>query len=497
MPEEHPAFEAARPLIMEAKRQVLERFSNDSNVLGGGMGRRVVNDEFTDTPALVVYVARKMSTSVLPASATLPSSIDVHRVAVQVDVIETGPFYAYAYILRERPAPSGISIGHPLVTAGTLGCLVKDTTDNAMCILSNNHVLANENKARNGDAALQPGTIDGGTLLDRIGFLKRFIPINFGGTNRVDCAIAQVDDSANVVDDMKGPMSRPEPGQAAVGLLFAGSCARTLCCDINEVASRLQVEMTAGSSARSNSIIGGQVQKTGRTTELTNGRIYETGASASIVYDGGVAKFDGLIATSPMSAGGDSGSVVCYGGSGVTEIPCSDAGIGGMCASTAAAANLTSLPLTQDLPEIRQARDKYLAQTRIGAWAIAVFEKNEHALRDRAELTVLSEEDRELARALYSRYSGDAKLALADPDRDDLRVTQQHIDDARVVLRRTRAYATDEEYAAGEKLMKLAPMTLGKNPRELLKMLNDDGLFQRVRAIVSNLRTLNTNVPIN
>jgi hypothetical protein len=52
--------------------------------------------------------------------------------------------------------PAGISIGHFRVTAGTLGCLVQDRDGNRF-ILSNNHVLADENKAEVGDVILQAG----------------------------------------------------------------------------------------------------------------------------------------------------------------------------------------------------------------------------------------------------------------------------------------------------------------------------------------------------
>ena len=485
---------------MEAKRRVLERYERDANVNGAGLGRRLVTGEFTDRPALVVYVSRKMSPQFLSESATLPSSIDVDGVRVEVDVVQAGPFYAFAYIARERPAPSGISIGHLLVTAGTLGCLVKDTTDDNAVILSNNHVLANEGRGvKVGDNIFQPGTFDGGVdERAQIGKLKRWVALNFsGGSNRVDCAIASINNSGDVVNDIKGSMTSPSSSQAAVGLLFAGGCARTLHCDINEVCSRQQVEMGAGSSARSNAIINGQVQKTGRTTEYTAGRIWETGATVTVAYSSGTARFDGVIATSPMSLGGDSGSILCYGGSGITDIPCDSPIIGFPCASTVAAQDLTGLPLTQDLPEIREARDEYLAQTRIGAWAIKVFDKNEHALRTRAELTVLDQGEKELARALYSRYSGDAKLALADPDRDDLRVTAQHLDDAQVVLRAARPHLTNEEQDACEELVQLAASAIGKNPREVLAMLDDDTLFERVRRITAGLRTLDTDVPIS
>ena len=90
-------------------------------------------------------------------------------------------------------------------------------------ILSNNHVLANANQAKLGEAILQPGRLDGGTLgNDRLATLVEFVPlafegepepppppagcgaifssggaptqpINKKGANRVDCALARAD----------------------------------------------------------------------------------------------------------------------------------------------------------------------------------------------------------------------------------------------------------------------------------------------------------------
>ena len=62
-----------------------------------------------------------------------------------------------------------------------------------MHILSNNHVLANENRAKKGDSIIQPGAIDGGASpADRVGSLLRFVRLKASATNLVDCAIATV-----------------------------------------------------------------------------------------------------------------------------------------------------------------------------------------------------------------------------------------------------------------------------------------------------------------
>ena len=58
-------------------------------------------------------------------------------------------------------------------------------------------------------------------------------------------------------------------------------------------------------------IVGTIVQKTGRTTNYTTGRITAINATIDVNYGGGrVARFKDQIVTTNMSAGGDSGSLV-------------------------------------------------------------------------------------------------------------------------------------------------------------------------------------------
>src|SRR5256886_17231942 len=101
----------------------------------------------------------------------LPSVLDGIPVTAQV----TGMIVAFSDpTKRQRPAPLGFSVGHPPITAGSIGARVVDGSGNVY-VLSNNHVLANSNDATIGDAALQPGPYDGGTApADQIGTLAAF-----------------------------------------------------------------------------------------------------------------------------------------------------------------------------------------------------------------------------------------------------------------------------------------------------------------------------------
>src|SRR5207245_10488859 len=88
----------------------------------------------------------------------LPTTLDGVPVAAQV----TGMSMAFSDpTKRQRPAPLGFSVDHPLITAGSIGPRGADAAGNVF-VLSNNHVLADANDATIGDPALQPGPCRGG-----------------------------------------------------------------------------------------------------------------------------------------------------------------------------------------------------------------------------------------------------------------------------------------------------------------------------------------------
>src|SRR5437016_8637098 len=112
----------------------------------------------------------------------LPSVLDGIPVTAEV----AGMLVAFSDpTKRQRPAPMGFSVGHPAITAGSIGARVVDGSGNVY-VLSNNHVLANSNDATIGDAELQPGPYDGGTApADQIGTLAAFNTIDRSEERRV------------------------------------------------------------------------------------------------------------------------------------------------------------------------------------------------------------------------------------------------------------------------------------------------------------------------
>jgi hypothetical protein len=82
---------------------------------------------------------------------------------------------------RFRPLKGGCSIGHPLITAGTLGCAIK--LGGVKYGLSNNHVLAAASSAQNprasiGDPIYQPGCYSADTRVMTEDGLKSFYSIS-------------------------------------------------------------------------------------------------------------------------------------------------------------------------------------------------------------------------------------------------------------------------------------------------------------------------------
>jgi len=184
-----------------------EGFAAGRNILGVGIGSKfTMGMVLAGQSAIRVYVRIKMPERELPRRERVPPQIE----GVPTDVIEVGDVKANQAIKtwqrfsRNRPAWGGVSIGHPQVTAGTLGCLVEDEQGERF-ILGNNHILADENNAHLNDPILQPAVADGGCLPgDEIARLAAFKPLDFsGGANDIDAAIARVNPKMvdpNIVD---------------------------------------------------------------------------------------------------------------------------------------------------------------------------------------------------------------------------------------------------------------------------------------------------------
>jgi hypothetical protein len=278
------------------------------NVVGLGVGNKIANGQPTGEPALMVLVTHKEPSEVLPDSAQAPAQL----ADMQTDVLAVGELQALGYApvesyapmdtssqtlaRRIRPAEGGYSVGHIRITAGTIATCVYDFLPGASTnppthgvgvppryyILSNNHVLANTNAAAIGDPILQPGPFDGGVdPADRIARLSRFVPI------RLTPAVP-LDQHNNLVD-------------AAIAEGAFHDLDREI----------YWTGYVRGWRRKANVTVGTIVQKTGRTTNYTTGRITTINATVDVNYGSGrVGRFVDQLVTTNISAGGDSGSLV-------------------------------------------------------------------------------------------------------------------------------------------------------------------------------------------
>lgn len=207
-PTEHGGAGMAFGMRLAATASPLaRRLPTGGNVVGVGVGAKTTAGRVTADLALRVYVRTKLARRDLDRGRLVPEDVG----GLPTDVVAVGDVVAF-----DRPVRCGVSVGHPDITAGTLGCLLRRDADEAVLILSNNHVLANTNRAEIGDPILQPGPADGGRT--PIARLTDFEPIELGGAaNAFDAAIAAVIDPADVEPEIEGIGSvRNPPADAAL-----------------------------------------------------------------------------------------------------------------------------------------------------------------------------------------------------------------------------------------------------------------------------------------
>jgi hypothetical protein len=300
MPIERPIELSAK--LLAAKRSVATRMLGQAtrplraaafsaslhprhNVVGVGAGRKLRQGQRTERACIRLYVERKVPRTAIPGDFLLPETLEGYP----TDIIETGRFVAFGgrdpvARKRSRPAQPGCSVGFryggeqaQFVMAGTLGAVVQ--ADGARYILSNNHVLADENNLPLGSPIFQPGLLDGGDVKqDLIARMTRFVPLAKAAPNAVDAAIAQVVDKRWL-----RPRFLPK-----VGRLRSPTPVRP--------------------------VEGMRVHKHGRTTGYTTGRVFDVNADVVVEYEMGLISFEDQVLIEgdrgAFSDSGDSGSVI-------------------------------------------------------------------------------------------------------------------------------------------------------------------------------------------
>ncbi|HEX7317886.1 MAG TPA: hypothetical protein VF297_28540 [Pyrinomonadaceae bacterium] len=272
------AFAARRPPASPAP---------EDNISGVGIGEKIIGGRHTGVMAVKFLVRVKYADNQIPPSDRLPAQVN----GLPTDVEEVGTFRRFeaAVALAAtpdprsllRPAPPGCSVGFQdpggtFIMAGTFGALVR--RGQRLFILSNNHVLADENGLPVGSPIFQPGFLDAGNppVTDRIAELSAFARLQPLNTNFVDCAIAEVFDPSLVTNAI------------------------------------IKIGRPSGAVAARDKMV---VHKFGRTTGYRVGFIDTTMMDVSVDYSIGRLKFKNQIIIrglngQPFSAEGDSGSLI-------------------------------------------------------------------------------------------------------------------------------------------------------------------------------------------
>ena len=270
-------------------RKESSHFLKQDNITSVGIGYKIKDGKPTKNISVQFTVGTKVAPEGLEAigAAEIPKSFIIDGVEVPTDVIPRSyDTQAKEVKLRAKleaatarkaianPIVPGISVGHPSVSAGTVGCVVYDAQTGAPYILSNWHIL-NGAAGAIGDNIVQPGKHD---------------------DNRIE---------RNVV----GRLVRSHLG-------IAGDCA-VASIEQRRLESKI-VDLNVSVSRIGEPELGDKVVKSGRTTDVTFGIVNRIYVTTKMNYGSAGTKEIGCFEIGPdpdklpddgeISMGGDSGS---------------------------------------------------------------------------------------------------------------------------------------------------------------------------------------------
>ena len=319
--------------------------------------------------------------------------------------------------------------------------------------------------------------------------LKIFEVIDPAITNRIDAAIAQVNDPTDVINQMMNNlMPVPGPRHPAVGLLFAGSSERTILNPIGDVMSRLNIEFLNGPNSIAGATLDTNVEKVGRTTEYTSGTVIEIDATITVGYSNFNAKFDNQIVTNHMSCPGDSGSVVCVGGEGQVD--------GGpncpSCLGTFVAQSVLNTDISRDLKIEKDFRDNKLSKTLTGNMIIETYFKNENYITERAKKLDKDDGIVKYVNEVYKKYARTFRT-MASSSNGRSTITATHTKELKIALSKISEYLYADERKAAERALRLAKSFEKKNMNKILELLNSEKFYAEARKILHSIKRLQSN----
>jgi hypothetical protein len=263
---------------LAAQARYTDRLLAIPGVVGTGVGLTASGR------AAVKVFTRAPGVSGVPASLDgVPAEILVTGEVRPIPAIRDAPdpgLVVFPDAQFPRPVPIGVSTGNEgTCSAGTIAARVK--SGNKVYALSNNHVYALENLAPIGSRILQPGRYDLNCASGAdagLGSLTRFVPVVFSlsASNVVDAAIALTSTSA---------LGRGTPADG-YGIPAATPTAP---------------------------VVGMEVQKYGKTTRLTTGRVDVINATVLVTYRTATTRFVRQVLVAgrgPFCRAGDSGSLI-------------------------------------------------------------------------------------------------------------------------------------------------------------------------------------------
>jgi endonuclease G, mitochondrial len=254
------------------------------NITSIGIGYKIKGGKPTKELSIQFTVGRKVAPEEIESigAVQIPESFVIDGIAVPTDVISRSydlsakPVESVAAPKRKmvvNPVIPGVSIGHPLISAGTAGCVVYDASNGVPFILSNWHVLQGANGSI-GDNIVQPGSHDDNRIDQNI--VGKLVRSHLGLAG--DCAIASIDNRKLAVE------------------IF---------------------ELNVGVAKIGEPELGDKVIKSGRTTDVTYGIVQRVHVTTRINYEVGEKEIgcfeigpdpEHLAVDGEISMGGDSGS---------------------------------------------------------------------------------------------------------------------------------------------------------------------------------------------
>ena len=502
----------------QAAQQVFAAHARDVNFTGCGIGLRQRGGCPTDEPAVIAMVTKKLPAGAISRSRLLPATVQAGGRSWGVDVVEVGPL---TFSARSGQATAGPGVGGPITgtyrplvqgcgvsdlsgpqnVTGTLGCMVRDTSDNTICILGSNSVLAqNGLLASSQKQVIQPGTADGGGSTDEVAILKRYIPFSTSGQNQVDAAIAQIQGvsySQDVADGLMKPISATH---RVVGMCSFSDSQGLNCflTPIQTVVSALGVEFlpaTPGSSCIVAPEMGMHIEKVARTSGYSSSTVValEAQVKVSDPDTGRVLVFGGLIWTQAFQLPGDSGAVACEGGNGRTYVTPPPA----PCPLLASVGHYFGLPLVKDNQLTSEAKNEFLAQSLVGNLIIGLVYNNSQTVIKRVKGKQAPGIEQANAESLYAKYLPLIKSALAHPAGTKLVVTKGNLNDFQFVLAGLSGAGglppllTKAETAALETIYsEVLVHTKGMDFQKLVAYMNEISVYEKTVKALSKVPTI-------